>query len=344
MRRASTASTSSKKLKPKPKSKVKCSEDCKGSSDNLLVCNNCKTKFHCECVEFNVQLFKLLSENSCPGLSWSWNCDSCVKIIQSEGGNHKAELNDLKSLIRDEVKSEIDFLKNDLSSLVSDINLKLSNLHENSKVIPTVGNQIAKISEEFSSQKLKYAEIVAKGTETHSEIKEIKTKVTGISSSIQNKAEIESEKRNIISRQLNVCVFNVPEPTSNDPETQFKEDIVNIKEILKEKADLRAGDFIALRRIGKVVDNKRRPIILKLESQEKRTELLSLRNLQISKNGEISKVSIVPDLTYKQQQARKKLWAELKDRNEKGEQNLVIRNNKVVPFNPFKLIPKNYWD
>ena len=73
---------------------------------------------------------------------------------------------------------------------------------------------------------------------------------------------------------------------------------------------------------------------MKLKTQEKRTELLHLKNLMLKHEGGEIRVYLAPDRTLKQQQEHKKLVAELKERRSRGEEGLVIRNSKIVSFHP----------
>lgn len=85
-------------------------------------------------------------------------------------------------------------------------------------------------------------------------------------------------------------------------------------------------------RIGKVQTNKPRLMVITLENEEMKWEVL--REARMLRNRVAwPRVYISPDKTWKEREASKKLREELASRRERGE-NLVIRNNKIVPGKP----------
>ena len=84
-------------------------------------------------------------------------------------------------------------------------------------------------------------------------------------------------------------------------------------------------------------DNRPRPIIMKFVSLEKRFEVMKLRNLSIDVDNNNYKIYVQPDLTIKQQKERKQLLEELRNRKSKGEQDIFIKNGKIVSYqSPFQ--------
>ena len=88
-----------------------------------------------------------------------------------------------------------------------------------------------------------------------------------------------------------------------------------------------------------------RPIIIKFTSLEKRSEILSLRNVfYTTKDNSKIPIYICPDRTIKEQEEHKKLVKQLKERREKGEENIKISNGKIVEYTlPFRANAQSVW-
>ena len=158
------------------------------------------------------------------------------------------------------------------------------------------------------------------------------------------KAERESEQKSREQKALNVCIFNIPESDADSIEDQYKEDVSKFKEILSNEIVLEKEDVKAFYRIGQEAkSSKPRPIILKLTNEDVRRKLLMLRNLIFTNSSNECKVFINPDRTKKEQEAHRKLLSELKERKSKGEENIVIRNGKIIEFLPFRRNPQLFW-
>ena len=74
-----------------------------------------------------------------------------------------------------------------------------------------------------------------------------------------------------------------------------------------------------------------RPIKLLTDSEAERTKLLAeAKNLRAVKKGGWKKVYVNPDLTPKERDLRKELLKTLKERQEKGEKNLIIVKGRIT--------------
>ena len=95
---------------------------------------------------------------------------------------------------------------------------------------------------------------------------------------------------------------------------------------------------------------KARPVIIVLTSKEKRSELLKLRALkhvELNDSNEVQKTTsiyISKDRTRKEQEQNRKLVIELKERRKNGEENIYIRNEKIVEFQPFRVGSQLHWE
>ena len=88
--------------------------------------------------------------------------------------------------------------------------------------------------------------------------------------------KIKSQKK----KALNVIVFNIPESESpNSPIEISKGDLKTIQEILGQKKIMKS-EFNSFYRIVKVIRDKCRPVILKLNDLNAKQRLIKLRNLK----------------------------------------------------------------
>ena len=126
----------------------------------------------------------------------------------------------------------------------------------------------------------------------------------------------------------------MPESASEVKKDEMLEDFRRITKIYDGKVEVKKEDIKHITRLGIKVANQIRPIQIGLASQIKRKELLTKnRDLKLLENDTSTNIYVSPDLTRKQREADKVLRVELKQRKETNP-NLVIRNNKIVPFRP----------
>ena len=152
---------------------------------------------------------------------------------------------------------------------------------------------------------------------------------------VTKKIEAQSDEKLKEKKALNVIVFNIPE--SENPSSSLensKKDLNTIQEILGVHKIIKS-EFNSLYRIGKIIKNRCRPIIIKLNSLEAKQRLLKLRNLKVIRKGKENAIYINPDRTVSELLAFKKLREELKIKQKLADdKNLrvqyVIRNNKIV--------------
>ena len=82
------------------------------------------------------------------------------------------------------------------------------------------------------------------------------------------------------------------------------------------------------------IRDRPRPVKVVLDNEERhQTVLKSAKNLRNAVRAGWNKVFVQPDLTLKQRMTRRQLVMELKERQLRGESNLIIVNNKIVRRN-----------
>ena len=153
--------------------------------------------------------------------------------------------------------------------------------------------------------------------------------------------EDEAEKKKMEQKADNIVIFDIPESTNPNVEVAKRDDEIKLKKVIGPMCSMKNNHIAYILRKGEKKDNKCRPIIMKLSDPDKRTELLNLRNLKYVEDNVITKIFISPDRTKKQQDENKELVKKLKERRQNGENNIFIKNGKIVEYRPKLLINKN---
>ena len=250
-------------------------------------------------------------------------------------------------------------------------------------VILEVGEQKENINEKIKT----YADTVSCDVQREvaalnplKEISYLNKNVEQLKTNMETKFNQDQELKDRASREKNVCLYNIPESDSNDPEQAYKDDIGKLKAVLNNKVIIKKEDIKAVYRAGPKDSKKQassRPLIMKLATKEKRLEILQLRGLEyVKEDPEINespdkthqptdehtktddatdkstvtincsntiKVYTSPDRTITQQKAHKELVTLLKERKKNGEKNIHIKNGKILTFVPFRGNPQSYW-
>lgn len=163
----------------------------------------------------------------------------------------------------------------------------------------------------------------------NSEVEKLKKAVSELKS--QNNSEdmesmlIELHERNV--RSNNLMVYNVSESKANNLDDKVKEDKLVVAEVLK-KLDIQNDDEHLLKviRVGKVGGNRPRPLKAVFSNSQIVRQALKSKAKLYSTDFRISQ-----DQTRMQQDQFRSARAELKDREDKGEQNLTIKYIKGIP-------------
>ena len=156
------------------------------------------------------------------------------------------------------------------------------------------------------------------------------TSVTNqIEQQVKKTTELDKEEVELIkSKEQNLVYFNVPESDSETPGEKMKHDFKLLNEA--HKNEMQHNHISNIFRVGKKTD-KIRPLIVKYSSLQMKNDYLKKGgSLKIQYRNEIRNVYMSIDRTMKQREVHKKLVKELKERRENGEENIAIRNEKIV--------------
>ena len=133
-------------------------------------------------------------------------------------------------------------------------------------------------------------------------------------------------------RKCNLIIRNLPEPKAQSKSERASQDINLFKEIVYKELKINTSDIEILKatRLGKLSDKPRLLRISVSNEQSKAGILRAASKLKSSKKW--SSLYFSADLT--QRESNRQLRAELKCRKENGENNLRIRNGKIVTVQP----------
>ena len=135
--------------------------------------------------------------------------------------------------------------------------------------------------------------------------------------------ELHSRER----RKCNVVVHNLPEPT--DPQ-ENQNDVNTFLEICQSVLNVEV-ELVKCYRLGKKQNSRPRSLLIQLKDELSRNLVLSnAPNLRF--NETCKHIYIQQDLTPTERAAHKRLYEELKRRRNHGENNLIIRNGRIVPY------------
>ena len=150
--------------------------------------------------------------------------------------------------------------------------------------------------------------------------KKMESKEEDILGKVAKEIREEIEK---FKREENVVVIGMEEGN----------DVEKINELLTElEVNVKTTDMI-IRRLGKPKPQIKRPILIKPKNKENDLRRQMFRNAKKLKNTSkehLKKVIITNDMTVAEREKNRKLREDLKKRREAGEENLIIRNCKIV--------------
>ena len=135
-------------------------------------------------------------------------------------------------------------------------------------------------------------------------------------------------------RKCNLIIRNLLEPKAQSTSERASQDINLFKEIVYKELKINTSDIEILKatRLGKLSDKPRLLRISVSNEQSKAGILRAASKLKSSKKW--SSLYFSADLTQRERETNRQLQAELKCHKENGENNLHIRNGKIVTVQP----------
>lgn len=295
------------------------------ASDRAIECDICKEWVCFSCSEVNEAIYNLSSTTEC---NLDFICKPCKEELPRIREIMSLKQKQMEIIAEAKRESETNQkFREEQSQINEDINKRLSKIE---KVI-----EEKKLDDEefpplqlFTAEKEKLNKIYIRQQKFDEEVKHQKT-------------QKEEEKRRE-DRERNLIVYEIPEKSEDEAE-QMKADFNTIKKLYLQKVELTAHDIIQITRLGQKND-KIRPIRLTFSSMQKRLEVLRKnKDLKLEDDSfEIctstfchehqkhKHIYVSTDKTKQQRDNEKKLRDELKMRKAAGENNLIIRNEKII--------------
>ena len=334
-------------------------EDPKKVDEEAVECDCCSNFFHITCVGVSKRKLAAIAEFEvyyyCPSceLSASTLKEECTKLrsdytqmkndvkkINETLKKHEERLKNLEKSITETINERFDALEakiglsnpdEDGSELRNDMKDSYKTLQE--KVIDLenkINNRPPPLPNDSAvnnpTPPKSFRNIIAEQLE-----EQLKEK-------LEDKFKQDEESKLREKKKNNLIFFNIPELLSDNIEEKMKADFYKIKNAYTERVVLNESDVTVVTRIGKKNPeaDKPRPVILTFKNEEKRLEILRKnKDLElIDDNFETIKIYVTTDKTIKQRETEKALREEIKTRKSNGENDLVIRNEKIVPFRP----------
>ena len=270
----------------------------KGKSSDAIQCEICYRWVHASCEGIPKEKYKLFNQvvGEIPNLVYCCKYNQCYSRLNqfTSVANHDSLVNISQDL--KVIGEQYGVLKTTVSKL---------------------GSQIEELSQNNLSLKKKFNDLLSsqkqpQATGNISSSQELSTATT----IAEELAERERKKNNII-------IYNFPEDTAERDK---------LLKMCKDSTDLDIK-IHKLFRLGRKTDNKARPLLVALESEVEKLELLS-RAPKLRFHEEYKNIFIAQDMTKLQRLKHKKLVEELKKRKQQGEVNLIIKNGTIMKRQP----------
>ena len=198
----------------------------------------------------------------------------------------------------------------------------LNNYEKFKKVSATIEAMKNEVDEKVSQFEIRLAALEKETSK--------KAVIEKVAEQVKISSEMDREESELIKmKEQNLIYFNVPESECELIEDKMKHDFKLLSEAYNKH--IKHDDISSMFRVGKKVQNKTRPLVVKYGSLEIKNNMLKKSGkLSIKYQSELKPIYTSIDRTQKQREAHKKLVLELKSRKSRGEEDIVIRNNKIV--------------
>ena len=267
-------------------------------TDSAVECEVCNFWFHCTCQNVSDKLYQIIHDEAD---TIHWYCRTCnasagnmLKImtqLQSQQAGLQADISDLKNgLLRHE---------GECKDVQQSLNKKMDELKNE---FTQSGNVMR------SSKVLEELEKVEKSVESRLE-------------------DIEERER----RKSNLIIYGLPESDEVNPLQRKDDDTQKARSAISQSFGEESLSILATYRLGRKSEGKTRPLKVVLKSADVRDEILRRYRAAVSAESlPDSSIQLSRDRTQREREEYRRLRNELKLREDKGEENLMIRRGKIV--------------
>jgi hypothetical protein len=283
--------------------------------------------FHVGCVDFPTNLYSAMAkfvEAKGEGLYWFCGpCNSDYKSIRGDIQELKDKMKHLeegwKGVKEDMAKSEeaAKGLKEEMVAAKKAVEVAAGEGVE--LVKREIGQAKSSFAEAVKTEGIKFVDIVKEEEDKWVTVAGKDKKKTDRTMQMEVAEALEREKR-----KDKIVVIGIEEETEGGPS-----DGETVTDILDSLVTEYEVGFTVIGRIGKKVENGRRPIRVMIEDQESRRRILG-RAKMLKGWNDTKKIYVVPDMTRMEQERDKVLRDEVKRRKDAGEMNVKIVKKVVV--------------
>ena len=256
----------------------KCNDECKAA--NGLPCAFCETWFHVKCVEGMTPEF----------------LDCCDKVNRLYGGSA--------------------FLCVVCRKLVVKMNKSFKDME---KRLDAMEQRLEKSELENKALKEKIEKTEAQTDQVRSKMGKMEKEIeTGMETAKKEvKEEVSTEMKEREERANNVVVYGLKESGKEEAKDRTEDDNEKIKEMMEEIGVEARGKVEVKFRAGRKVENgKPRPVIVRVEDEETREQLLQHAR-RLARKDDWKNVFLSPDLTWKQREEARKEEKKLREEADK---------------------------
>ena len=328
-------------------------------ADNGVLCELCDNWFHGRCQSIPEAMYKAISQY---GADLHWFCKGCnggankvlavVIKMQAKLDNLENEMIKVKADLKQGWKQDLMRAVEDLQTQwhtkleqcqPTDLRRKVGELETKLEAgLSVIGDRLNGIDKAMedgkaaTSGKPLWSDIVSKSDAVDSKLADIVVEVQTLQKQTSGIQQDRAEQDEQNKRRNCVIIQGMKEPDGTTGEERKKADFDNVTELLHAincdnisvNSCFRLGKFSE----GPVV--KPRPVKLVLPSEAQKQQVLqSAKNLKGNSNG-LATVFIHQDLTPRQREARQLLVKQLKERQSRGETNLLIVGDSIVKRRP----------
>ena len=289
------------------------------SSEYGVSCDKCDKWFHASCQAISKPAYEALTKYKV----LAWLCPPCKNGLK----NQQPGVPNLTAL-----ESKVDKLQRTVADHVKRVD---QSLREQEQAVANQTKLMEQSIHDHQTQKGSYADIV-KGA-CSDVLDKVSAKVSSIpqitpnqnaTKDLQNVAQIFDDFLDKDKRKNNIVVHNLPEATGNSAKEKIDMDILLFQEMVKESFHLNVAVSKGFR-VGRVVLNKARLLIITLDTPGAKHDLLRLAP-QLKGTDKWGNIYLTPDLTKAEREAARKLREQLAARRAAGEANITIRKGKIV--------------
>jgi len=287
-----------------------CNKKCttKGKNSEAIQCDVCFTWVHSSCEGLSKEQYKVFSDiaKAIPNLTYCCKLNNCsVRLNQLVAADSAS-----KSVVVDEVLDDIEKNYSLVTDTISSLSTKIETLLSNNAKLETRVNELSKFIESAPPQ-MSFS--TQEPVSSH-----VPTTVA---------VDVVNELHNRDRRKCNVVVHNLPESVDQQ---ESHNDTNSFLEICRSVFNLDV-EIIKCYRLGKKQSSRPRSLLIQLSNEMSRNQVLS-NAPKLRFSSTMKQVYIQQDMTPTERETYKKLYEELKRRRSQGENNLIIRNGRIVPY------------